>query len=132
MVEPVTHPETHGGTQGDADDHDPDRGHHGRQAPAALASPDIEALLRTTSVMRIERRLGPPGSDLAAFGLDRPVLSFRVFSSRMPSGVPVAVGGGTPDGFGRYALEASSGELMVLPGYQVENLVTLSNGEQGP
>ena len=137
-VEPITHagihPDVHDHDHGHEHEHEDE--HAGEQghatAQGTVASPTLEGLLRTASVMRVDRRLGPPGSDLSAFGLDRPSMSFRVFSSRRPGGLAVAVGGATPDGFGRYALEVSGGELIVLPGYQIENLVTVSKAGQRP
>ena len=97
---------------------------HEHATDAATAA-RIEAAFRAFGRTRIERRL-PPGTDPRRHGLTSPrtlVIIYRR-NERQPLG-QYAVGDVAPDTVSRYVDMVGGAGIVTIPGYQVDNLLSL-------
>lgn len=106
-------------------------GVHGRAEGAhthavdPVAAPRIEAALAGFGRTRIERQLARP-KDLQVYGLATPRTVILVYrpGEAQPL-VQYAVGDVAPDTVSRYVEVVGSPDVVTIPSYQIENLLTL-------
>jgi hypothetical protein len=104
--------------------HTGSEGAHAHAADAAMAA-RIEQVVQAFARTRVERRL-PPGTDARSLGLATPRVLVLVYrrGERQPL-AQYAVGDLAADTLSRYVDAVGGAGIVTIPGYQIDNLVTL-------
>lgn len=104
-----------------------------RHESDAAAAERIEAALATFGRTRVERRIAlNDASELAEYGLQKPRLLALVFAAGAQPVLRLAVGDAAPDQLVRYAHWPEQGAVVIVPGYQIDNLIALAERAHKP
>lgn len=98
----------------------------------AVAARFIAGHLEMFAAARIERRLTAAPAALEQYGIgDASARVLLFLDQHAEADASLRIGMRTPDGFGQYVLNEASGAVLIVPAYQVDNLLALAQGPAG-